>query len=105
VLVEVACGRSPFDPLPQLAQQQQELLTGGKPARHQPGGPLGRIPASEVLDHRLRMDGGFCVGGELAHRGRAPQSLCACLELVDDVLVAVALADSSLELGESVSVE
>jgi len=105
VLVQIARGRSSLDPLPQLAQQLEQLFTRCESPWHQAGRSLGGVPAAEVLDDRLWVHRRLGVRGELAHRRGAPQSLRARLELLDDVLVAVALADPSLELGESVSVE
>jgi hypothetical protein len=54
-----------------------------------------------VLDDGLRVDRRLRVGLELAHRRRAAQALRAGTQLLEDLLVRVALADSGLELGES----
>src|SRR5581483_6588034 len=84
----------------ELAQQAEELLPGCEPPRDETGGPLGRVPGPEVLDHGLRVDRRLRVGRELPHRRRATQPLGARLELTDDLVVRVPLADARLELGE-----
>jgi len=55
----------------ELAQQAEELLPGCEPPRDETGGPLGRVPGPEVLDHGLRVDRRLAIRRELAHRGRA----------------------------------
>ena len=92
----------PAELLPQLAQQAEQLVARREPARHEPGRALGGVPAAEVLDHGLRMDRRLRVGRELPHRRRAPEPLGARLQLLEDLLVRVALADARLERGERV---
>ena len=99
-VVEVACGRHPADLLAQLAQELQQLLGRREPARHEPRLALGRVPAAEVLDHRLWMDGRLGIARELPHRRRAAEPLGARAKLGEDLLVGVALADPGLELGQ-----
>jgi len=68
VLVEVPGRGRPLEPLPQFAQELEQLISGREASRNEPGGPLRRIPAPEVLDYRLRVHHGLLVGRELAHR-------------------------------------
>src|SRR5262249_21012993 len=91
--------------LPQLAQAPEELLLRRETARNEPGGALGPVPGAEPLDHGLRMDGRQLVARKLAHRRRSPQALRAGAELVDDLLVRVALADASLKSCERLPVD
>ena len=53
-----------------------------------------------MLDHRLRVHLRLGVGGELAHRRRAAEPLCARAQLLEDLLVRVAPPDPGAELGE-----
>src|SRR6185503_1273979 len=89
----------------ELAQQPDELLACGEPARHESGLPLRRVPAAEVLDHGLWMDGRLRVRRELAHRRRAAEPLGAFTQLREDLIVRVALADSGLKRGKRVGVD
>src|SRR5205823_5476104 len=68
--------------------------------RDEPGLALRVVPAPEVLDDRLRMDSRRRVLLELAHGRRAPQPLGRAAQLLEDLLVRIALADPSLELGQ-----
>src|SRR5205814_7950314 len=70
-----------------------------------PGVALGCVPAAEVLDHRLRMDRRERVRRELAHRRGTAEPVGARLQLVEDLLVGVALAQPRLELGQSGGVD
>ena len=83
--------------LAELAQQPNQVLPRREAARHEAGGPLRRVPAAEVGDHRLRMHRRVRVGRELAHGRRAAQTLGGALQLGDDLLVAVAAAQPGLE--------
>ena len=76
-LVDVARGRRPAELLAEPAQRVEQLLARREPARHEPGGALGRVPRAEVLDHRLRMHLRLRVGRELLHRRRAAEALGA----------------------------
>src|SRR4029077_11244906 len=91
--------------LPQVAQQPDELLTRREAARDEPGLALRRVPAPEVLDHRLGMHARLRVGGELTHRRRTSQPLRARAQLLKDLGVRVALTDSGLEGRERVGVD
>ena len=82
-----------------------ELLARREPARHQPGGALGRVPGAEVLDHRLRMHPRLRIGRELLHRRRAAEPLRRGPQLLEDLLVGVAAPDPGLELGERLRVD
>src|SRR3954464_8820983 len=83
----------------EIAQKADQLLARGEPARDEAGRALRFVPAPEVLDHRLWMDGRLGVAGELPHRRRALQPPGAGSQLVEDLLVRVALADPGLERG------
>ena len=85
---------------PSSLQLREQLLPADEPPRRQPRRPLGGVPRAEVLDHRLRMHLRLGVGGELAHRRRAAEPLCARPELLEDLLVGVAPPDPGTELGE-----
>src|SRR5262249_40618871 len=76
-----------------------------EPPRHEPGLSLRSVPAPEVLDHGLRVDGRERVGGELPHRRRPAEPARAGLELFENLSVAVALAQARLELGQDVRVD
>ena len=67
--------RRPTELLAELRQQPEQLLACRKPAWHEPSFPLGGVPAAEMLDHGLRVDAGFRVGRELAHRRRTSEPL------------------------------
>ncbi len=67
-LVEVARAWQTAELLTELTQEREQLLAGDEPPRHEPRGPLGRVPGPEVLDHGLGMDAGLGVGRELLHR-------------------------------------
>src|SRR4029453_10503586 len=73
MVVEVPCARGVAELLPQLAQQAEQLLPRRDPARDESGGSLCGVPAAEVLDHRLRVNGGLRVTRELAHRRSGPE--------------------------------
>src|SRR5919198_5712823 len=103
--VEVLRGRQATEALAQLAQQAEELVASSEAPRHQARLALGVVPAAEVLDYRLRVHGRRSVGGELAHRRRAAQSLGTAPKLVQDLRVAVALADPGLEGRESLRID
>src|SRR4029077_12998947 len=103
--VEVLRGWDAAEVLPQVAQQPDELLTRREAARDEPGLALRRVPAPEVLDHRLGMHARLRVGGELTHRRRTSQPLRARAQLLKDLGVRVALADSGLEGRERVGVD
>ena len=105
MLVDVARGGHAAEVAAELFEQREQLLACREASRHQAGLPFGPVPAAEVLDHRLRMDGGLRVAGELPHRGRASQPLGGLLQLGEDLLVAVALPDSGLELGQRLAVD
>ena len=105
MLVDVARGGWPAELLAERAQEAEQLLAGRETARHEPGGALRSVPRAEVLDHRLRMDGGLGVCGKLAHGGRAPEPLGAGDDLRHDLLVGVALADPGLELRELLRID
>src|SRR5580692_3806665 len=92
-LVEVASRRRPPHLRAEPAQLLEELLLGRETAWHQAGCALGRVPGAEVLDRRLRMDVRLWVGGELLHRRRAAKAACRRAQLVEDLLVGVALAE------------
>src|SRR5439155_4258446 len=100
-LVEVARRRWMAQLFAQALQELQQLLAGRKPTWDEPRLPLRGVPAAEVLDHRLRMDGRLRIGRELPHRRRAAEPLGALLQLGEDLLVGVALAQACLELGQS----
>ena len=76
-----AVGRAP-ELLAERAQAAQQLLPRRKPPRNEPRLPLGRVPAAEVLDHRLRMHGRLRVCRELPHRRRTPKPLGTRRQLV-----------------------
>src|SRR5205085_1060660 len=97
-LVEVARARDAAELLAELAQELQQLLARREPARDEPGLALRGVPAAEVLDHRLGMDGRLGVGGELPHRRRPAEPLRTRAQLGEDLLVGVPLADPGLEL-------
>ena len=103
--VEVTRRRRPAQLVPELTQQTYELRARREAARDKPCVALGRVPAAEVLDHRLRMDGRERVRRELPHRRRAAEPVGARLQLVEDLLVRVALAQPRLELGQSGGVD
>ncbi len=105
MLVDVAGRGHATELLPELLEQRQQLLAGRKAPRYEPGLALRAIPAAEVLDHGLWVDGGLRIGGELAHRRRAPQPFGGLLQLRKDLLVRVALANPGLELGKRLSVD
>src|SRR5205085_614879 len=98
VLVDVTGRGHTTELLPELLEQRQQLLAGRKAPRYEPGLALRAIPAAEVLDHGLWVDGGLRIGGELPHRRRAPQPFSGLLQLCEDLLVRVALANPGLEL-------
>src|SRR6266545_3298172 len=85
--IEVFGRRYAAELLPQLAQEPDELLAGCETPRHEPGLPLGSVPAAEVLDHGLRMDHRLLIGRELPHRRRAAEPLSGCAQLGEDLLV------------------
>ena len=70
-----------------------------------PACALRRVPAAEVLDHRLRVHGRLRVGRELAHRRRAPEPLGAVLQLLQDLFVGVPLPDARLERRQRVRID
>src|SRR2546423_8608261 len=53
-----------FPSTPLFRSQSDELLARREPPWDEAGAPLGRVPAPEVLDHRLRMDGRLRVRSE-----------------------------------------
>src|SRR5664280_1965622 len=75
--VEVARRRRAVELLPQLAQDAEQLVARGEAPGHQARLALGRVPASEMLDHGLRMDRRLLVASELAHRRGSSQALGA----------------------------
>ena len=93
-----AAGRAPS---PSVRSRPSSSSRVAKRRGTRPGGALRGVPGAEVLDHGLRMDRGLRVGGELAHRRRAPEPLGARDDLRHDLLVRVALADTGLELASS----
>jgi hypothetical protein len=100
VLVEVFRGRRAPKLLPQLPKQSDQVGGLGEAPRNEPRLPFRLVPAAEVLDDGLRMHGRFRVVPELAHGRRAPQALGGGTQLLEDLLVGVALPDPGLELGE-----
>src|SRR5439155_1252947 len=60
--VDVLRGRHAPELLAELTQQANELLARREPARDEAGAPLRRVPAPEVLDDRLRVDGRLRIG-------------------------------------------
>ena len=90
---------------PRRLQDVEELLARGEAPGYEPGGPLGGVPGSEVLDHGLRMDVRLGIGRELLHRRRAPQPSGMRAKLLEDLLVGVALADRALERGKLVGID
>src|SRR5262249_61241075 len=66
-------------------------------ARVEAGGRLRRIPGPELLDDRLRVDACPGIGGELLHRRRAAEPFRGRAELVEQLVVRVALPDRRLE--------
>ena len=105
MLVDVACGRRPAEFVSERLQEAEELVTGREPSRDEAGRALRRVPRAEVLDHRLWMDCGLGVGGELAHRRRAPEPLGAGGDLRHDLLVRVALADPALKFRQLLRID
>ena len=53
-----------------------------------------------MLDRRLRMHVRLRVGGELLHGRRAAEAVGRRAQLLEDLLVGVALAQPRLEVGE-----
>src|SRR3954465_1284210 len=103
--IEVLRGRHAAEVLPQVAQQPDELLTRREAARDQPGLALRRVPAPEVLDHGLWVHARLGVGGELTQRRRTSQPRRPRAQLLKDLGVRVALADSGLERRERAGVD
>ena len=95
--VEILCGRHAAEVLPQLAQEPDELLACGEAAGNEAGLSLSRVPAAEVLDDRLRVNGRVRVCRELAHGRRAAEPFGRRAQLVEDLIVRVPLPDSGLE--------
>src|SRR5207302_7556999 len=95
-VVEILRGRDAAELVAEVAQDTDELTAGREPPWNKPRGTLGLVPAAEVLDHRLRVDGRLRIRRELAHRRRAPQPIRARPELLENLLVGVALADARL---------
>jgi len=100
VLVEVLRGRRPSELVPQLAEKADQVGRLREAARNEARLALRLVPASEVLDNRLRVHARLGVRLELAHRRRASQALGRGAQLPEDLLVRVALADSGLELRQ-----
>jgi len=100
VLVQILRRRGPSELVAQLAEEPDQVGRLGEAARDEPGLALGLVPALEMLDDRLRVHGRLGVVLEFAHRRRTPQALGRGAQLLEDLLVGVALADSGLERGE-----
>ena len=73
--VEILCGRHAAEVLPQLAQEADEFLACGEATGNEAGLALCRVPAAEMFDDRLRVNGSVRVGRELAHRRRTAEPL------------------------------
>src|SRR5438552_1388561 len=93
------------EPLTEFTQEREQLLSRCEASRYEPCLPFRRVPAAEVLDHRLGMHGGLRIVGELAHRRRAPQPFGTRFQLGEDLIVGIALPNTLLERGQRVAID
>ena len=105
MLVEVLRGRRTTELVSKLSQEADQVGGLCETPWDEPRLALRVVPTPEVLDDRLRVHGRGRVLLELAHRRRAPQAFSGRAELVEDLLVRVALADPSLELGQGLGID